>query len=154
MIMTEDQIRAVKGKNFPKAPFSGEAEMRKWISWADEAQLVDAYDACLIHARAFSVWIRDEQDRRIGERRHQESLIVDRSARNMGWVGIVLAIVSIGISIEARLNKDSEPSPPSLIPTPSSTATLPPAVSIPVSPSPSSKVGSATPPISPTTPRE
>lgn len=152
--MTEEQIRAVKGKNFPKAAFSGEPEMRKWIAWADDVQLVEAYDACLIHARAFSVWIRGEQDRRNEERRHQESLLVDRSARNIGWAGIVLAIVSIAISIEGRLNKEPAPAPLFPAPAPSSLVASPPAVSTPVSQPASSKDGSATLPKSPTPSKE
>ena len=108
--MTEEQIRAVKGKSFPKAAFSGEAEMRKWIQWADDAELADAYDSCLIHARAFSVWIRDEQERRNAERRHKETLIVDRSARNIGWAALAVSVASLGLGGYAILQDREEAS--------------------------------------------
>ena len=93
--MNEEQIRAIKGKSFPKAPFSGEEEMRKWIAWADNAELVDAHDACLINARSFSVWIKNEQDHRNAERRHHESLVVDRSGRWALIVGCLALAVAV-----------------------------------------------------------
>lgn len=67
--MTEDQIRAVKGKRFPNEPFADEFEMHKWIEWAPSKELRDAFHACLIHrAPAFRVWISTEQALRHSKR--------------------------------------------------------------------------------------
>ena len=83
--MTEDQIRAVKGKRFPNEPFADEFEMHKWIEWASSKELRDASDVCLIHrAPAFRVWISTEQ-----------ALRRSKKSQLLAIIALVVSVVSL-----------------------------------------------------------
>jgi hypothetical protein len=102
--MTEEQIRAVKGKRLLNEPFGDELVIRKWGRWADDTELNDAIDACSTErAPVIRGWLVEERTLRAEERRHRESLAVDRSARNAAWYGVGLSAFGILVGVASTL---------------------------------------------------
>lgn len=113
--MTEDQIRAIKGRRFPNAPFADEFEMHKWIEWAPSKELRDAADACLIHrAPAFRSWISTEQALRRSKRSDLLAFValVISAISLTNDFGVFRGMGSIASPEPRRLQSNSSPANP------------------------------------------
>ena len=81
------------------------------------------------------------------ERHHQESIAVDRSARNIGWAAFGVSILALVVAVVALPQVQSRISPPPIQRLQSNSAALLPGGSIPAAPVSSTKDGSATSPM-------
>lgn len=129
-------------------------ERLRWLETVDDIRVDEALKVSVseeLHAteseiRAALVRRSEKSSDVAAERRHRESLTVDRSARNIGWAGLALAILALGVGVFALPQVQSHLSKPEIFQSLSNSAASPPAGLKLLSPPPSSTDDRATPP--------
>jgi hypothetical protein len=156
----DSELREVSGQDFVMR--LTDVEKYRWLEIADDQRVADALRVCVAHQlHDTKRQIVEAQTRRSvkaadieAERRHRESLTVDRSARNIGWIALVVSVLSLVIGAYAVSRDSGEGLKQQTSRLPSNSASGHLSEPTPLSPAVSAGMDDASPVPAPTSPTE